>query len=559
MPSLTQATPPAAREDARPTSREVLGGRASPRAVIFLAATACVCMLVLNVFRREGYEGDEGFYGVTALNMLQSPTHILRPSYYPFGDFHADKGAFAHYPVNSCLYALALWLGRGSLAGIEVLNVLSFGLLLFFVYRLLSLFNSQTAIFAVLLLAVSPPIVRYYSQLEAEPLMTTCGIIALYCGLRARYFLSGLFLGFAFALKLWLFGPLALAVAVAQITRGLKWQHLVIFASGAALPAGLHLLATAMFYPEDVGFWLNNVYLGIFTGSGISGDKLSAAAAPTSWVHPWWYYGAALYRDHFFLVPIILLGFRSLLRDERLKGPLLWIVIAGAAGVLPLSLMKVKEPNYVLACAVFLYLLAGACLAALARTTQQDNFSKRFGTLAVLGLLVLFPLAYLRGIRPDEITGLFVLAHSITFAAVLAVVWTRQRHEASIYAACAVALIVVFSYSYATRQPRDKIMTQLIEPYVRSNPPNSLSLIASNFKSYQFYTFRRGRYWQEVPLNDGPDAVLSRPAFSNVRAFILDPEDQKAPEIAAWVGWLETHARELRSVSGFRIFVRETN
>jgi hypothetical protein len=531
-------------------------------------------MLILNVFRREGYEGDEGFYGVTALNMLQSPTYILRPSYYPAGDFATEKDAFAHPPFNSYLYAAALWLGRGSLAGLEVLNALSFALLLFFTWRSLSLFQTQAGIFAVLLLAASPAVIKYYSQLEAEPLMTTFGVIALYCGLRGRFFLSGLCLGTCFALKLWLFGPLALAVVVALMLGGrrpaAKW--LLLFAIGAILPAALHLLSTAIFYPQDLGFWLKNIYFGIFTNSGISGGKLSAAAVPSAWVHPWWYYAAALYRDHFFLVPVILLGLRSLMRDEQLNGRFLWIVCAGIAGLLPLSLMKVKEPNYVLSCAIFLYLLAGACLAALARriamSEEIDALSKRFGTVAVLGLLVLFPLAYLRGIKPDEITSPFVIAHSLTFGAFLAVFWCSQRKERpvfewSVYAACAIALLTVFSYNYLTRYPRDKTIARLIEPYVQNNAPNTLSVIASNFKSYQFYTFRRGCYWEELPLKDGPEVVLARPEFQNVRAFIIDPADQQGQALTPWLDWLQTRATEktaelnhrLGPISGFRLFV----
>src|SRR5688572_8672220 len=102
---------PEAREDARPPTRICTGGRASPRAfILLLAATASICMLILNVFWRESYEGDEGFYGVTAQNMLQSPAYLLRPSSFPAGDFAAGKDAFAHPPFNSYLYALALWL-----------------------------------------------------------------------------------------------------------------------------------------------------------------------------------------------------------------------------------------------------------------------------------------------------------------------------------------------------------------------------------------------------------------------------------------------------------------
>lgn len=545
--------------------------RLDHRHMLLFAAAASICMLLLNVVWREQYEGDEGFYGVTALNMLQSPAYLLRPSYYPAGEFAADKGAFAHFPFNSQLYALALWVGRGSLAAVDVLNVVSFAALLFFVYRLLRLFEVRTALFAVLLLAASPSIVRYYSQLEAEPLMVTCGIIGLYCALRGRHFLSGLCLGLSFALKLWLCGPLALAIAAAMITRGVTWRGLLLFGSGAVLPSAAHLLVTAWFYPEDVGFWLNNAYFGVFTGSGISGDKLNAAAAPDNWVHPWWYYAAALYRDHFFLVPIILFGMRSLFRVEGINRKLLWVIVAGAAGLLPLSLLKVKEPNYILSCAIFLYLLAGACLAALSQRMASgdgiDALSRRFGTLATVGLMLLLPLAHLRGIQPEDITRGFVVAHSLAFAAILGVFWWTQNKRSSAlewltYAACGIALAAWFSHFAVTRRPRDKVITQLIEPHV--NSPNTLSLIASNYKSYQLYAFRRGCYWDELPLTQSPESVLAAPQYGGVRAFILNPDDQQQAALAPWLAWLQTHTTEktseldarLGSISGFRLFVR---
>ncbi len=522
---------------------EVKRRRVIRHSLALIATCACLCMLALNVFRREGYSGDEGFYGVTAL----------------------------------------------SLAGPEVLNVLNFAFLLFFSFRLLRLFEEKSAIFGVLLLATSPAIVLYYSQLEAEPLMTTSGIAALYYamkgdfgpGQRLKLFVSGLCLGLSFALKLWLCGPLALAVMVGLSVRALrstaslrdKALSALLFGFGALIPAASHLLVIAIVFPGDLGYWLKNIYFGVFTNAGISGSKLAGDGVPSDWIHPVWYYGAALYRDHFFLVPIVLLGFGSVLRDKKLNGPLLWTTLAGAAGVVPLSLLKVKEPLYVLSCSIFLYFLAGMCLAALVRRItsgeELDKFSVRLAPLAILGMLIAVPLAFARGIQPGKITGAFVLAHSIALGIVLAVfLWSQRKRagailEWGIYAACVVALFAVFTHDAFTRRPRDKAIATLVQPYLKDNQPGALSVIASNFKCYQFYTFRRGCYWHEIALQQGPDALLGTPQFSQVRAFIVDAEDQQKPEMAPWLRWLEKNADEktselntrLGSLSGFRLFV----
>jgi hypothetical protein len=396
--------------------------------------------------------------------------------------------------------------------------------------------------------------------------------------------LAGLCLGFAYALKLWLCGPLALACGVALCLRARHWpgkwpQKLVgfvLFGAAVLIPAAAHLLAVWLLHPEDLGFWIKNIYLGLFTNSGISGTKLAGSGMPADWVHPVWYYAAAIYRDHFFLLPIIVVGLRSALRDAGDKAELLWIIAAGISGLAPLSLMKIKEPLYILSCSVFIYFLAGLCLAALVRRigseVKIDSLSVKLGTVIVIGLLLLFPMAYARGIQPENITRLFVIAHSITFIVFLGLFhWSRLREtgrlfERSIYVVCLLSLIAGFSYDALTRRPRDQIITSLILPALQSDSPRTVSMIASNFKCYQLYSFHRGTYWHDLPLQEGPEAVLRRPEFENVHAFILDADDRRVPEIGPWLRWLEVNAVEKTSEldaklgrgSGFRLFVRET-
>lgn len=558
------------------------------RIVFTIAVAAVLFMVLLNVFRRVSYIGDEGFYGITALNILQSSDYLLRPSYYPLGDFIAEQDAFAHPPLNSYLYALALWISNGSFVGLEILNALSFALFLFFAYRLLSLFDLQAARFAVALFAASPAILHAWSEVEAEPLMSTAGVMALYygarfglqAGQRTLPFLCGLCLGLAFALKLWLFGPYALAVSVLLLSRawqaggtlGQKLCPLLLVGLGAIIPAGLHLLSVAWFYPEDLQFWLRKVYFGFFIREGISGGKFTGDVIDPRWVHPVWYYAGVFYRDHFFLVPIILLGISSLLRDARINREFLWMIIAGAIGLIPFSFMKIKEPMYVLSCTVFIYFLAAACLAALVRrlsTATADKPSGKIGTAIVVTLLLLFPLAYAWGIKPREITPALVLAHSAVLTLTLLIFWWSRRTEGrllawTIYGACAGAVVIGFVYDGITRRPRDETIARMIRPYIEGNSTAALSLVATEFKSYQFYTFRRGCYWDELPLHQSPATVFASPELSHARAFAIEPEDLVKPEMAPWIAWLEKHATEktaelntaLGKDAGLRLFIR---
>ncbi|HSU54932.1 MAG TPA: glycosyltransferase family 39 protein [Candidatus Dormibacteraeota bacterium] len=557
--------------------------------VIILGLAAICSMLVLNTFCRVFYTGDEAFYSVTALNMLHSPTYILRPSFFPDGDFLADKDGYAQPPLNSYFLAIPLWLSGGVIASQEIVNVLAFALLLYCGYRLLSLFDSQAAGLAVLLLATSPMIVFCYGILEAEPVMTTFGIAALYLAFRGGFqrgqkrwlYAGAICIGFAFALKLWLSGPLALAVLVALVVRAsqaqikLRWKalHLVLFGLVALIPAATHILAVACTYPQDLPFWFKNIYFGVFTSSGISGTKMTGEGIDSNWIHPFWYYGPLLYRDHFFLAPIFLFGIGSILRDKSVKRELLCALLAGAGGLVVLSGIKVKEFLYVLTCVTFIYLLAAVVLASLLRRLAQDGevdpFSRRLGYFGTSGLIAVFLAAYALHIQPDKITRGFIIGHTVTQLLILSFFWWATHHrglrlQRVLYAAAAAFVAVAFCYRAYTRQPRDKMISNIIQPYVQNNSPQALSLIGSNFRSFQFFTFRRGCYWQEVPLAEGPEKIMAKPEYRSVHAFIIDLKEETKPEISAWVRWLESHATEktgeldshLRSPSDFRIFVR---
>lgn len=575
---------------ARPLSSAYLDSATrQPWLPALIALAACLGMLATTLFWRPFFTGDEGFYGVTARNMLLSPSYILQPSYLPAGDFATDRAGFAHPPINSYLYALGFSLARGSFVGPDLLNVLCFAGLLCFAYRLLALADRNAAGFAVLLLAASPAIVGSYSLWEAEPLMTMFGIAALYVcivGLRASraalLFTGGLCLGAAFAVKLWLFGPLALAVATElllnirrpNVSGRATARAFVLVALGALVVPAFHLGAIAWLQPQDLRFWLHDIYFGLFTQSGISGSKLAGGATPSQWVHPVWYYGAALYRDHFFLVPLFLCGGISLLRDTRFR-PLLPALVAGASGLIPLSLMRVKEPLYILSCSVFLYLLAAACLGAvmhrLSTGRQLDRISLFGGTFLSLAFAFGILVAFVLRIRPDEITGGFTIAHSLAYAAILGALWWSSRLCAprrlwqTMTIASALAIAATLLGASLTRPPRDAMIARLVQPHLADNSPATLSFIASNFKSHQLHTFRRGCYWHELNLAAPPEVVLGSEPMRTVRVFIVEDYDAQRPELAPWLRWLERHTTEktreldaaLGATAGARLFVRE--
>jgi hypothetical protein len=226
--------------------------------------------------------------------------------------------------------------------------------------------------------------------LEFEPVLTAfcaAGLFALVRGTRARKpltcFVGGMLLGLGFLTKMWLIVPYAgaaCAFVLVQSTLVRKREELPLLlrrsvlaaAAGFALSASAHLVFVAVVAPDDLPHWIGSVYLGIFSGRGVTGGKLSAIAGyePKSFL----YYPALLYREHFYLAPLVLFGLPSLLRRNRAHAlEALAMAFAACLAVVVLSVPAVKEPLYVLAVVPLLYVLAGVSLAELENDTSKDR------------------------------------------------------------------------------------------------------------------------------------------------------------------------------------------
>ena len=107
-------------------------------------------------------------------------------------------------------------------------------------------------------------------------------------------------------------------------------------------------------------------------------------------------------------------------------------------------------------------------------------------------------------------------------------------------------------------------IVRLLKPYLAANAPGELSVIASNFKCYQYYAFAKGCYWHDLDAKREPGAILAQSEYQKARVFIMSPDDQAKPDNAGWLQWLEANAsektaeldRELKKVTGYRVFVR---
>ena len=182
--------------------------------------------------------------------------------------------------------------------------------------------------------------------------------------------LGGACLGLGFLMKLWLVTPFVLAslglLAVVRLQRRqLALVPVACITAGFLATASLLLAFVALRSPADVSLWLTQVYFAPFLGQSIGGSKLAGAGVPTQWSHPFWYYPAILYREHFFLFPLLLAALPALKRRATTEAGLLAAIGFGLASLIPLSRPAIKEPLYILGVLPFLYALAGLGVSAL--------------------------------------------------------------------------------------------------------------------------------------------------------------------------------------------------
>ena len=147
-------------------------------------------------------------------------------------------------------------------------------------------------------------------------------------------------IGLGFLTKMWLIVPYAFAliafcvveaatVRSSGLSVGLR-KSVIIGGAGFVVAALSHLVYIAFATPTELRVWLTSVYLGIFSGHGITGAKLSALADYARHERGSLYYPLVLYRDHFFLAPLCLYGVGELLRVPQARRNRLLAMIVGA-------------------------------------------------------------------------------------------------------------------------------------------------------------------------------------------------------------------------------------
>jgi len=524
-------------------------------AIAFAIATLSVVLLFLGETVWVGdLSGDEASHVIMAQNIASDLEYFARPSITPEGDLDAKRNVVTFPPGDPFLRAIAIRILGDSFLASALVSALAWGAALFFIYRIARLLGPDSAPWTLILAACSPGLFWMFSWQEAEPTMTAFGLGATWLLTSGhwnrkllRTVLGGVLLGFAVVIKIYLVLPFVVVVAACIVGRWFDdlppckfdLKFVAMAALGFIPAAGSHLIAVWILAPHELSFWIEQVYLGALnTENATVSEKFSGHARTGNQSHPFWYYLAILYRDHFVLVPVLLAAvldprrrFKAWRRPEA---------IALAVGVLVIALWSIpatKEPLYILPSVTFLYLLCGWALNGSA--TAALNLSRRLVVLfSTVGLGVAIIIAGLAGIKADDITSAYVWLHSIAAVAMIGALFAPQKMRIRLVPTLLTLLLIAYVgiYHKSAEAPINRHYAAAMEPVLADAEVGEISFLVDDLNELQARLHRTGLMWKDLTEDElsepgkllAPDGKLGK-----VRVFILDDEQLSAPRYAS--------------------------
>jgi dolichol-phosphate mannosyltransferase len=527
---------------------------------------------------------DEGVNVTMADNIKASSRFFTRPSVYPGGRsdwLQEDVPALGNLPLYPALLSFApRWAG---FAGMAFVSLLALCVTIYSTARLVALVDPKAGLYTALLMACSPAHLLAFRHIEFEPVLTAFCAAGAYQAVRGiwerqrlRCLLGGALVGLGFATKMWLIVPYAFALIAFCVieaaavrssgqSAGLR-KSVAIGALGFVVTAGAHLVFVAVVSPADLPVWLGSVYLGIFSGHGITGGKLSALADYARHQRSTLYYPLVLYRDHFYLLPLTLFGLGELLRlPQQRRNRLLAMIVGAVVALVALSVPAYKDVRYVLPVQPFLYAFAGLSLAALARSPEKlrpatasiVRTSLVVACLAFVAVLVEYTVA-----QPASISLGYLAAHGFgtLLCLALGLIWLRRSFVMRELLALSALGLAGFALAYPRIMPPPpyRALAEVLAPQLAAAGGAYPSFLAGECDLLQGYLAHNGLTFDDLGARAEHAETDAR-----LRAFVIGPGDQGG-EINSLLSWLAAHGRELtpqliaktQRDSGYRVFVR---
>lgn len=325
---------------------------------------------------------DEQVNVIMAENIADGLEGFVHPSVTrgPVADWQRDAlPELGNTPLYPGLLAAASSLGEH---GYDLAALAVLGLVLGASFVMLAPVDRSAARTLVIVLASAPALLAQFSRREFEPLVAALCLLGFAGAVQALVasnalvgFVGGAALGLAFATKMWLFVPgvfacIGLFVSYNYGARADERRRLrrvgLAFALGALSFSLSHLAFVALYAPRDLGAWLEWVYLGLFTGHGVTAPKLSEHES-SAFAYLGW-----LLRDHGALLAPLVLGLPAATRRMgRLRRAFFAAILFALLGLVPLSVPAAKEPLYMEPVLPFFYALAALSLVAVDRTPPR--------------------------------------------------------------------------------------------------------------------------------------------------------------------------------------------
>ena len=490
--------------------------------MIILAATfVIVVLLSLNLGVNDLVGGDEGYYGVMARNILSDSRYIVNTSMSPLGQ-PGDKPFL--YPLVLAGSLLIGGIGEVPMRLVTLLVAAASGIFLMLIGSELG--DRRAGLLSGLMYLFTPMLANTGRIVSAEPLLVSLSLagvwlvlVALRCERRWAGIAAGALFGLAFLTKLWLVAiPAAGAAGGIIYFRYSRMNRPVAKTAGSVLVGflilgSLQLLLCLIFSPDTFRHWL-----GIYTGFSLA-DRVAGGGFAAYWHKPWNYYLLLIGRTFGQWLPLVPLGFITVLRNRR-ESPASAVTIIWLIPLIAISVISVKSGNYILPLMPALFLLAGFGASALIHAGEFQALTRRDALLAALAGMVLCLAAQLEfggGVIPGIYSKNVLRIQIIMSAAVLTPAFAPRLscRTAGGFAIAALLIAMAGGFLRDIQIVRSKNhvtgyreVADALAPGLEDIDPRRPCFISPEWPAVSFYTFRTGRYWESPYVDADPEEAI---------------------------------------------------
>jgi len=485
-----------------------------------LAAYAALALYQLGT---PDLDGDEGRYGISAVNILRDYHQFAIVSPDP------DGAPWSTWPFAypTLIAGSILLLGKTEFA-IRVVNVVLLLLTAGCLYRVAwSLLKERTtALLAFALFLLNPATMAYARSAMAEPSILLWGCAGLMAASlyhetgRTWYaILAGVALALGFLSKLWLILPFCAACAVLVLARAAlgKWGKpigdMLLGLAVFVVVSASHLVLLRLIAPESLKTWLATYFVGA-AATRIAG----AGYDPRMWYKPGWFYYGMLFKAQLVTLPFLFAGTVEAVRRRQwlLLGCLAWLV----APVVVLSFFKVKEAPYICQAYPALALLTAVGVAAFLKGVRSRVLL--LSTVAAIAVAVYF---FAVG-AINQVQALFTLPLYVVYLVAAPAGWPLAKWR--VWAAVAAgAFSLLFADSVVVlRQLQHRTHYREIAAYFsqRVGPLHAGKVIFTSpeYPAIGFYLFRQGEYWDSYYVHNSDELFRYDLQSGNHVFYVVD-------------------------------------